>query len=75
MHKVMEKSTKELVVSSLADDGETTVTTSTYIGKEILSIPQVGGCIRKALDYKWIVIIVAAGLIIAGCISRGQEKA
>ena len=75
MHKVVsidtgEAGEKTLVVKSLADDGESMVTGSTYLGKEILSIPQVGGWIRKALDYKWIVIIVAAGLIIAGCIPR-----
>ena len=70
MHKVTEKTDEELIVRSLADDGETTVTASTYMGKEVLSIPQVGGWIRRTLDYKWIVIIVAAGLIIAGCIPR-----
>ena len=36
-------------------------------------IPQVGGWIRKALDYKWIVIVAAAGLIIIGCIPKEKK--
>lgn len=70
MHKVMEKTDTELTVQSLADEGTSVVTPSTYLGKEVLSIPQVGGWIRKALDYKWIVIVMAGVLIIAGCIPR-----
>lgn len=73
MHKVTERTDEELTVKSLADDGVSTVTASTYMGKEILSIPAVGGWIRKALDYKWIVIIAAAGLIIIGCIPKGKR--
>ena len=73
MHKVMERTDEELMIRSLADDGESTVTASTYVGKEVLSIPQIGGWIRKALDYKWIVIIAAAGLIIIGCIPKGKK--
>ena len=64
----------EIVVNSLADDGETTVTASTYLGKEVLHIPGVGGWIRKALEYKWIVIVTAGLLIIAGCIPRKAQK-
>ena len=75
MHKVSRIEPDELVVRSLADDGESVITPSTYIGKEVLSIPGVGGWVRKALDYKWIVIVAAVGLIIAGCISRGQKEA
>ena len=70
MHKVSRIEPEELVVKSLADDGESTVTVSTYVGKEVLSIPQVGGWIRKALEYKWIVIGIAGVLIVAGCIPR-----
>ena len=33
MHKVMERTDEGLTVRSLADDGESTVTASTYIGK------------------------------------------
>ena len=73
MHKVTERTDEELTVKSLADDGESTVTASTYMGKEILSIPQVGSWIRKVLDYKWVVIIAAAGLIIIGCIPKGKK--
>ena len=73
MHKVTERTDEELTVKSLADDGVSTVTASTYMGKEILSMPAVGGWIRKALDYKWIVIIAAAGLIIIGCIPKGKR--
>ena len=65
MHKTVSVGSDELVVKSLADDGESTVTASTYVGKEVLSIPQVGGWIRKALDYKWIVIGIAGVLIVA----------
>lgn len=64
---------KTLVVKSLADDGESVVTADTFLGKEVLSIPAVGGWIRKALDYKWIVIVAAAGLIIIGCIPKGKK--
>lgn len=70
MHKVSRIEPEELVVKSLADDGESTVTASTYVGKEVLSIPQVGGWIRNTLDYKWIVIGIAGVLIVAGCIPR-----
>ena len=73
MHKVTEKTNEELTVKSLADDGVSTVTASTYVGKEVLSIPQVGGWIRRVLEYKWIVIIAAAGLIIVGCIPKGTK--
>ena len=73
MHKTVSVSSDEIMVKSLADDGESTVTVSTYVGKEVLSIPQVGGWIRRALDYKWIVIVAATGLIIIGCIPKGEE--
>ena len=79
MHKTIHLSSDdsgnvdEIVVKSLADDGESTVTTATYLAKEVLSIPQIGGWIRKALDYKWIVIIAAAGLIIIGCVPKGKR--
>ena len=73
MHKVSRIEPEELVVKSLADYGESTVTASTYVGKEVLSIPQVGGWIRNTLDYKWIVIVAAAGLIIIGCIPKGKK--
>lgn len=52
MHKVTERTDEELTVKSLADDGESVVTADTYLGKEILSIPAVGGWIRRVLDYK-----------------------
>lgn len=75
MHKVSRIEPEELVVKSLADDGESTVTASTYVGKEILSIPAVGGWIRSVLNYKWIVIVAAGVLIIAGCIPRKRTTA
>ena len=74
MHKVTERTDEELTVKSLSDDGESTVTASTYMGKEVMSIPQVGGWIRKALDYKWAIVAVAAVLIIIGCIPRKKEQ-
>ena len=70
MHKVTERTDEELTVKSLADDGESVVTADTYLGKEILSIPAVGGWIRRVLDYKWIVIVMAGLLVIVGCIQR-----
>ena len=73
MHKVMEKTDTELTVQSLADEGTSVITPSTYLGKEVLSIPQVGGWIRRTLDYKWIVIIASAGLIVFGCIPKGKR--
>lgn len=70
MHKVTERTDVELAVRSLTDNGASTVTASTYVGKEVLSIPQVGGWIRNTLDYKWIVIGIAGVLIVTGCILR-----
>ena len=70
MHKTVSVGSDELIVRSLADDGQTVITPSTYLGKEVLSIPQVGGWIRKALDYEWIVIGLAGLLVVAGCIPR-----
>ena len=64
-----------LIVRSLADQGETLVSADMYLGKEVLSIPAVGGWIRGVLEYKWIVIIAAAGLIIIGCIPKGEKAA
>ena len=43
MHKVMMRTDTELTVQTLADYGESTVTASTYMGKEILIKSQVGG--------------------------------
>ena len=79
MHKVVsidtgEAGEKTLVVKSLADDGESVITASTYLGKEVLSIPQVGGWIRSALDYKWIVIGLAGLLVVVGCIPGKAQK-
>lgn len=77
MHKVVSTSSGEnqgLIVKSLADQGETLVSADMYLGKEVAAIPQVGGWIRKALDYKWIVIVMAGVLIIAGCIPRKAQK-
>ena len=80
MHKTIHRSSDdlgnvdEIVVKSLADDGESMVTASTYVGKEVLSIPAVGGWIRKALDYKWAIVAVAAVLIIIGCIPRKNNQ-
>ena len=57
MHKISSVSTDTdenlvLVVKSLSDDGTSVVTASTYLGKEVMSIPAVGGGIRQALDCK-----------------------
>ena len=43
MHKTVSVGSDELIVRSLADNGESTVNASTYVGKEVLSIPAVGG--------------------------------
>ena len=37
-----------------------------------MSIPAVGGGIRRVLRFKWIVIMAAAVFIIIGCISKGK---
>lgn len=74
MHKVSERTDTELIVRSLADDGESTVTASTYMGKEILSIPAVGGWIREIVKYKWAVILEAMALIVVGCVPRKDES-
>ena len=63
----------EIVVKSLANQGESVVTADTYLGKEVLSIPGVGGWIREILNYKWIVIGIAGVLIVAGCIPRMKK--
>ena len=70
MHKVMWRTEDELTVRSIVDDGETVVTAFTYMGKQVLNIPQIGGWIRKMLDYEWIGIVAAAGLIVAGCVPK-----
>ena len=74
MHKTVSVGSGELVVKSLADNGESTVTPSTYLGKEVLSIPAVGGWIRKMLDYKWIVIVAGVGLVVIGCMPGVGRK-
>ena len=80
MHKVVsidtgEAGEKTLVVKSLADDGESMVTGSTYLGKEVLVVPGVGGWIREIVKYRWVVIVAAAVLIIAGCIPGKRTTA
>lgn len=68
MHKTVFVGSDELIVRSLADEGTSVVTAGTYLGKEVVVIPQVGGWIRRTLDYKWIVIVIAGLLVVAGCI-------
>lgn len=75
MHKVVNVSSDELVVRALADDGETAVTASTYLGKQVLAIPGVGGWIQDVLKMKWAVIGLAAVLIVLGCIPRKNGTA
>ena len=74
MHKTVSVGSDEIVVKSLADDGESVVTADTFLGKEVMSIPGVGGWIRSVLNYKWIVIGIAAVLVIAGCIPRKKDQ-
>ena len=66
---------KTLVVRSLADQGTSVVKQSTYLGRQVLAIPQVGGWIRGVLDYKWIVIGLAGLLIVAGCVPKKDTVA
>ena len=75
MHKVTDITEEGLTVRSLADNGESVVTASIYLGKQVLVMLGIGGCLRAVLGYKWIVVIAAAGLIIVGCVPRGQKKA
>jgi len=75
MHKVtgINPETGEVVVKPVAEtDGKTVVTSDTYLGKEIMSIPAVGGWIRSVLNYRWVVIIAAIGMVVVGCIPRGK---
>ena len=74
MHKTASVGSDEIVVKCLADDGESVVTADTFLGKEVMSIPGVGGWIRSVLNYKWIVIGIAAVLVIAGCIPRKKDQ-
>lgn len=64
----------EIVVRSLADDGESVVTASTYLGRQVLAVPGVGGWLRSVLNYKWIVVAIAVALIVAGCVPGKAEK-
>ncbi|XME02197.1 hypothetical protein QYZ88_016210 [Lachnospiraceae bacterium C1.1] len=73
MHKCVAVSPDELTVCSLADNGESTVTPSTYLGKQVLAVPSVGVRIREIAKYKWIVIVIAGLLVVAGCIPRGKK--
>ena len=74
MHKTVSVGSDELIVKSLADDGTSVVTGSTYLGKEVVVIPGVGGWIRGVLRFRWVVIGIAGLLIIAGCIPRKAQK-
>lgn len=64
----------EIQSAIIADQGESTVTGSTFLGKEVLSIPAVGGWIRSVLNYKWVVIVMASLLVILGCIPKKARK-
>lgn len=74
MHKVSRIEPDKLIVRSLADDVESVITASTYLGKEVLAVPGVGGWIRGVLDYKWIVIVIAGLLVVVGCMPRGKDR-
>ena len=74
MHKTASVGSDEIVVKSLADQGETLVSADMYVGKEVLSIPAVGGWIRSVLYYKWAVIGIAGALIVVGCIPRKKGQ-
>ena len=74
MHKTVSIESDEVVVRSLVDEGTSVVTADTYLGKEALSIPEVGGWIRQILNYRWVVIAAAGVLIISGCIPKKAKK-
>jgi signal peptidase I len=74
MHKTVSVGQDELIVKSLADDGTSVVTAGTYLGKEVLSIPAVGGWIREIVKYRWVVIGIAGLLVVAGCVPRKARK-
>ena len=63
----------EIVVRSLADEGTSVVTADTYLGKEVVVIPGVGGWIREIVKYRWVVIGIAGLLVVAGCIPRMKK--
>lgn len=75
MHKTVSVGSDELIVKSLADDGTSVVTAGTYVGKEVLSIPGVGGWIREIVKYRWVVIGIAGLLVVAGCIPGKRTTA
>ena len=68
MHKVVAKREDKIVVRSLVDGQETIVGKDMFLGKEILTIPSLGEWIYKILKHTWIVIVVAVGFIVWGCI-------
>ena len=74
MHKASRVEPENLTVRSLADDGESVITADVYIGKQVFAIPSMGGWIRSVLNHKWLVIVVAAALIVIGCIPSGQKE-
>ena len=74
MHKCVAVFPDELVVASLADDGESKVTASTYFGRKVLAVPGIGGRLREIVKYRWIVIIAAIGLVVVGCIPAKSNR-
>ena len=44
------------------------ITLSTYLGRQVLAVPSVGGWLRSVLNYKWIVVTIAVALIVVGCV-------
>ena len=74
MHKVTVAGKDELIVKSLVDNEKSVVGRDIFLGREIMSIPGVGGWVYTALHYRWIVIIIAISFIVWGCVPQGKEK-
>lgn len=61
------------VILSLRGDAnkesqEITLSSVNYIGKEVFSIPWLGGFVSSVLTIRWIVWIIAATFIILACL-------
>ena len=55
--------------------GEATVNKVDYVGMEIIAFPFIGGWLRGILRHAWVVVVLAAFLVVVGCLPYGKKKA
>ena len=55
--------------------GEAIVHKADYVGREVITFPFIGGWLRGMLNHIWIVITIAAVLILAGCLPYEKKNA